>query len=106
MLLKVGLEPTYLTATDPKSAVSPIAPLEHDFYSERDLHPQSIQATGLKPVVYSKFYHQSIYDAEGWNRTIDMQIFSLSLLPTELLPHKRADYGIRTRDILLGRQAR
>lgn len=62
-MLKVGLEPTYHKATDPKSAVSPIAPLEHIF-------------------------------VKGWNRTIDMQIFSLSLLPTELLPHKRAGYGI------------
>lgn len=62
MILKVGLEPTYHKATDPKSAVSPIAPLEHIF-------------------------------VKGWNRTIDMQIFSLSLLPTELLPHKEQVTG-------------
>ena len=68
----------------------PCLPLHHAgmYYSEPDLHRQAISATGLKPVVYSKFHHQSI-NAEGWIRTIDMQIFSLSLLPAELLPHKK-----------------
>lgn len=38
-------------------------------YSEQDLHLQSIPATGLKPVVYSNFHHQSINIVEGQTRT-------------------------------------
>lgn len=50
MILKVGLEPTYHKATDPKSAVSPIAPLEHNFFTLRGtctLNPS--RQLGLNP---------------------------------------------------------
>ena len=65
-------------------------PLHHAgmYYSEPDLHRQAISATGLKPVVFPNFTIRA-FSAEGWTRTINMQIFNLSLLPAELLPHKK-----------------
>ena len=72
----------------------PCLPLHHVgiHYSEQDLHLQSIPATGLKPVVYSNFHHQSIKARKDGLEPSKLD-FQSSALPVRLLPHKKQVTG-------------